>query len=152
MNRKYLILSIVILIIAMVVAYSSDAAKHAKDDRINVETDKLIRQTEIDAAKKISAIDMDIQKTEREGGDNTKITNLLKSRSDLESNRIGRVAALHSMPEIIKYNDLEDYLWYIREGFLKQSDFESVGLSVPENWIMHSKNIEMMNDAENRMR
>lgn len=152
MNRKYLILSIIILIIALAVAYSSDAAKHAKDDIINVETDKLIRQTKIDTGTKISAIDMDIQRTEKEGGKNTKITNSLKSRFDVESNRIGRVAALHSMPEIIKYNGVEDYLWYIKEGFLNRSDFESVGLSVPENWVMYSKNIEMINDAENGMR
>lgn len=145
MKNKYILLLIVVLVAAAMGQFASIRAKQASDDKINAEIDKLVQQTEIDAEKKISAIDTDIQRTKEEHGNNTKMTDLLKKRFDLESNRIGRVAALHQMPGIVKYNDLEDYFWNIRRGFLNRSDFESVGLVVPEEWKEYERMARLMN-------
>ncbi len=142
MKRRYIILAIALVIIATMGAFAIMNAKYAKDDKINAGINELIRQTEIDAENKISAIDEDIRRTEKEDGNNAKVTDLLKTRFDVESNRIGRAAALHQMPGIIKYNDLESYIWNIREGFLNRSDFERVGLAVPEKWTTYKRSIE----------
>ncbi len=145
MKNKYILLLTIVLIAAATGTFASIRAKHANNEKINTEIDKLIQQTEIDTGKKISTIDAEIHISEKDRN-NTKIKDLLKSRFNVESYRIGRVATLRSMPKIIEYNDLENYLWNIREGLLDRSDFESVGLTVPEEWITYERNVETMSD------
>jgi len=147
MDRKYILLTIFIVIAATIGVYTSVAAKHAKDDKINSEIDKLVQQTKIDTKNKLSAINTDIQSA-KDSGNRTRMMDLSENYFDVESKRMGRVAALHLMPEIIEYNDLEDYLWNIRENRLNRSDFETVGLTVPKKWVMYSDNIERMNSEE----
>ncbi len=167
MKNKYILLSIVVLIAAAMGAFMIMNEKYVKDNKINAGIDELIRQTEIDTANKVSALDTEIKIAEETKGEAAKVIDLLIIRSDVESNRIGRVAALNAMPGIIEYNDLGDYLWNIREGRLNRSDFEGVGLTIPKEWIIYegninmmnnevwaiySKKIEKMNDMENRMK